>query len=287
MKPTYSHDVMNSFFLWFDNFLMTKGEAYKTYTTKLYNYTDDRLGGSKVVYGSPYKQWVYDKSITGATIPSGFTINGNFVATGTSGMSIDFDNGRIIFNSGVSSGLNITGTYSVKEINSYLTTLPEDTLIIENKYILNSRFTSTETYVHPYNPVTPAVFCSIEHGHNRPFAFGGEDETTSTVKAVLFCENAYQLDGALSVFADSFNETFSKIPMTMHPIAEFGSIKTGVYPTGYNYTNLNKSYNSSQVLFLSDVTTSKIRDDVGKELNPDLYIGFIDFEVKTFRYPRS
>lgn len=287
MKPTYSHDVMNSFFLWFDNFLMTKGEAYKTYTTKLYNYTDDRLGNSKVVYGSPYKQWAYDKNITGATIPSGFTINGSFVPTGTSGMKVDFDNGRIIFNSGVSTGLNITGTYSVKEINSYLTTLPEDTLIIENKYILNSRFTSTETYVHPYNPVTPAVFCSIEDTQNKPFAFGGEDQTTSTVKAVLFCENVYQLDGALSIFADSFNETFSKIPMTAHPIGEFGAIKTGVYPTGYNYKTLNNAYNSTQVLFLNDVTTSKMRDNVAKELNPDLYIGFIDFEVKTFRYPRS
>jgi len=78
MKPTFTHNVINSFFLWFDNFLMTKGDAYKTYTTKLYNYEDLRLGGDKVVYGSPYKQWVYDKNITGATIPSGFTINNQF-----------------------------------------------------------------------------------------------------------------------------------------------------------------------------------------------------------------
>ena len=113
MKPTFSHNVVNSFFLWFDHFLMTKGEAYKTFTTKLYNYSDPRLGGDKVVYGSPYKQWVYDKSITGATIPTGFTINGSIVPTGTSGMKIDFDNGRIIFNSGVSTDLNITGTYSL------------------------------------------------------------------------------------------------------------------------------------------------------------------------------
>lgn len=287
MKPTYSHDVMNSFFLWFDNLLMTKGEAYKTYTTSFYNYTDDRLGDGKVVYGSPYKQWVYDKSITGATIPSGFTINGSFTPTGVSGMKIDFDNGRIIFNSGVSSNLNISGTYSVKEINSYLTDLPEDTLIIENKYIVNSRFTSTETYIHPYNPVTPAVFCSMEDTQNKPFAFGGEDQTTSNIQAVVFCENVYQLDGVLSIFADSFNRTFSKIPMTAHPIGEFGAIKTGVYPTGYNYNSLNTAYNNSQVLFLSNVNTAKIRDDVRKELNPNLYIGFIDFEVKTFRYPRS
>jgi len=285
MKPTFTHNVINSFFLWFDNFLMTKGEAYKTYTTKLYNYEDPRLGGGKVVYGSPYKQWVYDKNITSATIPSGFTINNQFVSTGTSGMKIDFDNGRIIFNSGVSTSLNITGTYSIKEINSYITDQPEDNLIIENKFVTNSRFTVSENYIAPYNPVTPCIFASIETSHNTAFAFGGEDETKCIIKVVAFCENLYQLDGVLSVFGDSYNEIFSIIPMTGHPLGEFNEMKTGAYPTGYNYKNLSNAYNS-QTLFISHVETSKIRDSVIKELNPILHIGFLDFEIKTYRYPR-
>ena len=285
MKPTFTHNVINSFFLWFDNFLMTKGDAYKTYTTKLYNYQDPRLGGDKVVYGSPYKQWVYDKNITGATIPSGFTINNQFVSTGTSGMRIDFDNGRIIFNSGVSTGLNITGTYSVKEVNSYITDQPEDNLIIENKFVTNSRFTVSENYIAPYNPVTPCIFASIQTAHNTAFAFGVEDETKCIIKVVAFCENLYQLDGVLSVFGDSYNEIFSIIPMTGHPLGEFNEMKTGAYPTGYDYKNLNNAYNS-QTLFISHVETSKIRDSVIKELNPILHIGFLDFEIKTYRYPR-
>ena len=285
MKPTFTHNVINSFFLWFDNFLMTKGDAYKTYTTKLYNYQDARLGADKVVYGSPYKQWVYDKNITGTTIPSGFTINNQFVSTGTSGMKIDFDNGRIIFNSGVSTDLNVTGTYSVKEVNSYITDQPEDNLIIENKFVTNSRFTVSENYIAPYNPVTPCIFASIETAHNTAFAFGGEDETKCIIKVVAFCENLYQLDGVLSIFGDSYNEIFSLIPMTGHPLGEFNELKTGVYPTGYNYKNLSNAYNS-QTLFISHVETSKIRDSVIKELNPILHIGFLDFEIKTYRYPR-
>lgn len=285
MKPTFAHDVINSFFLWHDNFVMTKGEAYKTYTTKLYNYSDDRLGGNKVVYGSPFKQWVYDKNITGATIPTGFLVNGITVPTGTSGMKIDFENGRIIFNSGVSTNLNITGTYSVKELNSYITDQPEDDLIIENKYIVNSRFTSTETAISPYNPVTPAVFASIESTHNSPFAFGGEDETLSRIKIVVFCENLYQLDGYLSIFADSFNEIMPLIPMTQHPLGEFNEIKTGLYPTGYDYQSLKSTYGNN-TLFISHASTAKIKDSVLKELNPTLHIGFIDFEIKNFRYPR-
>lgn len=285
MKPTFTHNVINSFFLWFDHFLMTKGDAYKTYTTKLYNYTDDRLGGNKVVYGSPFKQWVYDKSITGASIPTGFLIDGITIPTGTSGMKVDYDNGRIIFNSGVSKNLNITGTYSIKEINSYVTDQPEDNLIIENKYVTNSRFTVTETNIAPYNPVTPCIFASIETAHNSPFAFGGEDETKCIIKVVAFCENLYQLDGVLSVFGDSFNEIINLIPMTGHPLGEFNEIKTGVFPTGYDYNDLSAKY-SSQPLFISHVETSKIRDSVLKELNPILHIGFLDFELKAYRYPR-
>ena len=95
MKPKFSHDIVNSFFLWYDNFLMKKSDAYKTYTTKFYNYQDARLGGGKVVYGSPYKQWVYDKNITGAVMPSGLTINGSFVPTGTSGLMFDYNKGTI------------------------------------------------------------------------------------------------------------------------------------------------------------------------------------------------
>jgi len=285
MKPVFSHDVINSFFLWFDNFAMKKGDAYTTYTTKFYPMTDNRLGDSKVTYSSPYKQMAYDKSITGLTIPSGLTINGVFTPTGTSGMKFDFDNGRVIFNSGVSSNLNISGTYSVKEFNTYITDQPEDNLIIENKFELNSRFTVTESGITPYNPVTPAVFASIASTHNTPFAFGGEDETLCNIKVVAFCESLYQLDGLLSVFSDSFNECLSLIPMTKHPLGEFGAIKTGLYSTGYDYNAVSTQYNSNK-LFISHVETSKISDNVLRELNPTLHIGFLDFDIKAFRYPR-
>jgi len=285
MIPAFSHNITNSFFLWFDNNLMRKADAYKNYTTKLYNYSDARLGDNKVVYGSPYKQWVYDKSITGAVIPTGFTIDGAFIPTGTSGMFIDFENGRIIFNSGVSTNLNITGTYGVKEINSYITDQPEDNLIIEGKYVTNSRFTVTETYVAPYNPVVPCAFISIENIDNNGFALGGEDETRVRMKAVVFAENLYQLDGVLSVFADTYNTNFNIIPMVNHPLGEYNNLKTGLYPTGYDYINVNKQYSDNKC-YIYDVTTSKIKDDVIKELNPILHIGFIDWNIGNIRYPR-
>lgn len=286
MKPAFTHTSLNSFILWWDHFLLRKGEAYKTITSKLYNYTDERIGSSKVVYGSPYKQWVYDSSISGATIPTGFLINGTMTPTGTSGMFIDFENGRIIFNSGVSTSLNITGTYTAKEINSYPNEQPEERLIIEGKYIPNSKYTVTSNYIAPHAPAAPAAFISIENFDNSPFSFGGEDKTTINAKAVVFCDSMYQLDGVLGLFADSFNEVFSEIPMTAHPLGEFYKLKTGLYPTGFNYIDTKTTYSNNQFC-ITDVTISKVRDDSVKELNPDLNIGIIDFEFYRPRYPRA
>lgn len=286
MKPKFSHDIINSFFLWYDNFLMRRSDAYKTYTTKFYNYSDPRLGNNKIIYGSPYKQWVYDNSITGATIPSGLTINGAFVPTGTSGLFFDFENGRAIFNSGVPTNLDITGTYTVKELNSYITDQPEDNLIIEGKYIQNSRFTVAESYVPPYNPVTPCSFISLEHIYNEPNALGGQDETNVKIKSVVFAENLYQLDGLLSTFADSFNTNFKIVPMASHPLGEFNQIKTGLYPTGYDYRNAISSEGYSNSCYIYEIDISKIRDNVLKELNPNLHIGFMEFAIGNIRYPR-
>ena len=93
------------------------------------------------------------------------------------------------------------------------------------------------------------------------------------------------MDGILSIFSDSFNEVIGKIPMNYHPIAEFGSIKTGLYSTGYDYKDTVAECGPEK-FYIANVETSKIRDNNLKELNPELNIGFIEFDIKTNRYPR-
>lgn len=287
MISTFSHDLNNSFFLWLDNFLCKKLQAHQTFTTKFYHYEDSSLGGGKVTYGSPYKQWVYDHDIPSVTIPTGLTIDGSFVPTGTSGMQFDFDNGRVIFDSGVSSTLDVSGTYTVKNFNLYITDKTEETLISENKYIANSRFTITESSIAPYKSSTPAIFISAEQIKNNPYALGGEDETVVNMKGVLFAENLFQLDGVLSICADAEERCLNLLPMTKHPLSEFRGLKTGLYPTGYNYLNASETYKENNKIFIDGVNTAKMRDSIAKEINPNINIGFIDFELKTTRFPRS
>ena len=175
-------------------------------------------------------------------------------------MMIDYENGRVLFDSDFATGTNISGRYSVKRnFNTYISNQNEEQLILEGKYETNSRYTRSLTYVAPYAQVTPAAFLTIENVNNQPFALGGEDNTITTAKAVVFAENVYELDGILSVFADSNKSCFANIPFTGAPLNEYGDIKSDHYPNGYSYTGLANDY-KDDIFMIDNTTVSKFSD---------------------------
>lgn len=289
MIPQYQHKLASSFMLWFDNYLLTKGQAYTNTTGRFYNYTDERLPSTYSVFGSQYKQWVSDSSIAGATIPSGVYVGGTFYgrATGANNDSatriLDFDNGRALV-SGLATGSTVTGSFAVKDFNIYYSNDTEEDLLVEKKFVINKRIGSNEeiSYIAPYDQVVPAVYICNASSVNKPFAFGGMDQTVTNLNAVVVAENPYQLDGILSIFADSFNEVIVDVPFDNYPYTEYGDLKSGYY----NYQDLKNQYINQEKYFVEKVSTSKLNDKPRKSLVNDLYVGFIDFDVSMMRYPR-
>jgi len=283
MKPQYQHELMTSFFLWFDHELLQKGEAYSNKTGTLFAKSDSRLPNNYISLQSNYKQWVKDSSITGEInpiIPTGFEGSGR-----ANDIIFDFENGRLIETGSVlSPGDSLTGTFAVKDFNVYLSNESEEDLIVENKFTLNSRYgTPTISGIEPYDQMTPAIFLNVEFMRNEGFSFGGEDKTSNTIKAVVLADNEYQLDGALSIFADTARKAFAKIPFSGHPTTEYGDVKGGTY----SYTDLHNTYFESNPYFIEDVTVSKFSQRAQASVPGDIKVGFIDFDVSTVRYPRS
>ena len=267
--------------LWADNFLVKKGEAYKNYTSQFYYTEDSRLADGLVAYSSPHKQWVFDADINGANIPTGIYDSGGEIGRGTNNLSLDFDNGRAILDSSYgTTNTTVSGSYAVKDFNLYITNQTEEQLIIENKYDTNSRFKQELSGISPYGQVTPAIFVNIQETENEPYAFGGEDKTLIDVRCVVFAENSYQLDGALSLFGDSKHEVFTKLDFEDYPMQELGDV------TGFNYKTLIDS-KSRDYFHVENVTVSKLSDRVNKNIDPSLFIGFIDFEISNLRFPRQ
>ena len=284
MKVTFQHELFNSFYLWFDSFLLRRAEAYSNKTSNFYYYQDDQLP-DKVVFGSPFKQFVYDKSCTGATIIDSVSGDGSLITKGVSGMTIDYDNGRIIFDSGFNTGISISGSFCVKDFNVYPAIENEEELINENAYETNSRFLETLTNVTPYAPVMPAAFLSCDSVRNEEFALGVEDKSICNLKAVVFSQTVYELDGILSTFSDSYKSVFYNIPFTGMPLNEYGDVKSSHYPNGYYYTGVSNA-NSDSGYLVDQVYVSKLSDSVRKLMAPNIFVGFIDFEVTKYRFPR-
>jgi hypothetical protein len=278
MKEQFQHKITNSFILWFDNFLLTKGEAFSNKTGTLFNYTDNRLDSRFTPYGSAYKQWVTDSSVTGATIPSGVFIDGNFSGR-NDGVVLDFDNGRALISGDVTTS-TVTGEFAVKDFNIYLTNDTEDDIIVENKYMVNSRIPAgSETNITPYDDVVPAIFISTTRGENSPYALGGLQNSKINVNAVILAEDTYQLDGVLSIFMDSVDECFAELPMKEYPITELGDLKDNTY----NYTGTTAAFDGNLKFYVDRVTTSKLTDRERNILANELYVGFIDFDINMAR----
>jgi hypothetical protein len=282
MVPQFAQQAQSSFILWFDNHLLSKGRAFSNKTGQLYYAEDSRLPSPYRSFSSQYKQWVGDSSISGATIPSGIWVGNNFSGRANN-IILDFENGRAIA-SGLSTSAIPTGTFAVKEFNIYSTNENLEDLIVEKKYIERPKVGSSisKSGIAPYEPLVPAIFINTQSQENEPFAFGGEDKTTMSFSATVICENSFQLDGVLGLFADTNEKTIPLIPFTGVPYTPMGDLKGGAY----NYQTLAAS-STELPMYVEKVTTARITDKARKAIENNLYIGLLDFEVSKVRYPRA
>lgn len=282
MKAQFNNTALASFLFWSENELISKGEAYKNYTSRLFYKEDLRLDGY-VGYSAPFKQWVYNKNITGAYICSAISGSIN-LSNNQSGMKVDYENGRVLLPSSFGTGLNISGSYAFKEINFYVSTETEEQLLVSSKFYLNSRFINQRPTagIAPYDQVTPAIFVNFANSDTNPFAFGGLKESKLKMSIVVMTENISQLDATLGIFSECKEKQFPQLSIYEDPLDEYGNVKTGIYPSGYNYqTILNQKYTPGNLFYIEDVWTSKISDRI--KMNDDLFAGIVDFTISKVR----
>lgn len=276
MLRSFIHNYVSSFTLWFEHTLLQQGQAFNNISGNLYLSNDTNYPNYTTFQG-PFKQLVYDYSISGANVPSGVYVNDNFVPRGLSGLHLDYKNGRAIFETG-NSAWNVTANYSVKEFNIYRTSKSDEQLIFSTSYILNPEFGPTNTGISPSDIIAPAIFIKLNKMYNDPFAIGGLDESEINIRAVILSDSEYNLDAVGSLFSDKVRDNFAIFPIT--PINEWGDLKTGYY----NYNDYVSEYFSySNLGYLKQINYSKLLDVVDKNINPDVQVGFIDFQTSIVR----
>lgn len=281
MKATYINNLMSSFYLWLDHEVLERGEAFVNYSGKLYNAPDPNFP-NRQIYGAPFRQWVYDSSVTNANIPSGIFINGNYTTRGTSGLNIDFNKGRAIMSGSATN--NVTANYSFKEYNIYYTDEREEKLLFEKAYSATPKVSEVTGALGYLDVPYPCIFIKNTVGENVPFAFGGEDSTKTTIRCIALGSNSFSLDGLISILSDSARKVFPVFSPQDFPFNYFGDFKIG---NSFNYKSLCASQSQSSIVYIDRVTVSKLDEIDNAKINKKCVAALIDFELSDIRNPRT
>ena len=273
MIETYSHKLLSSVKEYIDYRLLKDLQAFSIKTGTLFRYTDNKFS-NKTVYGSSYAQWSYHKEVSGVIVPSGF---GSYTRTGD-GLHIDFQNGRILFDSG-HTNLSITGTWTVPNINTYITTYPTSKLISQENFKVSPDFKNPSTYLPPYSNVLPGLFLRLAETNNEPWAFGGEQMTEYNIAITALVNNSRYLVGLFDIIRDLEERNIPILSTTPKDI--YGDLKD----SDWNYNNFLT--NNNDYALITDSYLKFIEIDNFSERNPDVYMGFGMITIKTNRFPHQ
>lgn len=293
MKAQFDQNILSSFYLWFENRLL--GDSSKAYQTNLDNaFTSGNfpdIPSSHIAFQGKYRSLVGEHSVDNPN--SGFFLGSNFITgdyDSNGGIFTDYENGRLIFPqaSGAEIGSTaLTANSTVKEVNTYIT---NDT---DAQIILHSDFKDSATEL-PYQYgktgefdettyFLPACFLSVASSDNTEFSFGGEEDTRTRMRVMVLSFDNYTLDSVLSLFRDTVRRDITHIPYEDFPYGFSFSIKD--YP--YSYDSLVAAQSNPVKSHIQEVSVSKIVSErIRENLNKNISIGYIDFELCTYRFPR-
>ena len=292
MKAQFDQNILSSFYLWFENQLL--GSSAKAYKINLDNaFTSGSFPDvppSHVAFQGKYRSLVGEHNVdnpnSGFFLGSSF-ITGNYDENG--GVFTDYENGRLIFPqaSGAEIGSTaLTANSTVKEVNTYITNDTDAQIIIHSdfkdsatelpyQYSKTGEFDETTYFL-------PACFISVASSDNTEFSFGGEEDTRTRMRVMVLSFDNYTLDSVLSLFRDTVRKDITHIPYEDFPYGFSFSLKD--FP--YSYDSLVDAQSSPTKSHIQEVSVSKIVSErIRENLNKNISIGYIDFELCTYRFP--
>jgi hypothetical protein len=112
MRETFDNKLAQSVIEWLNNVICNDGGGFVNTGSSLY-LQDDSTRSAYKVYQSPWRSWIYDSCVDGANIPSGFYNSSGQFLTRSSGLFIDYQNGRVL--SSGNWGPSLSGNFSKRE----------------------------------------------------------------------------------------------------------------------------------------------------------------------------
>lgn len=283
MGNHFSQNLVGSFLLWLDHEILDKS-SYFTNVSGVSLYSTPTVISSKYSYSAPYQQWVGDNSISGALIPSGITSSGNFMARGESGLSIDYNMGRILLSSNVSlvtPKINI----AIKDFNIYFNQLSTEALLYDTKWFLKPPYANPKGDGGlPENKKTfPAIYVSYKPQKNEPFAMGGMDISNVEFRAVVLADSLYKSVEVCDILMDSARKNFVLFNSSELPYNVYGDYKSGEY----NYLTSISTKGADSLVQIDQVLISNLSSRENQTVAMPAIVSIVDFKLRIPRYTRQ
>lgn len=271
--------INSSMFLWLNNLICQRGSGFNNAGSNFYQMPS--MYNGLYTYGSPFSQFISDSSVSGAIVPTGIYLNNTFVGTGQSGFfGFNYERGIAYFTSPVSSNVNISGAFSVKDFNVRLTDETEINLLFENRLSLRPKSFSNFTGQNPVELSYPIVFIRNSDIKNEPFSFGGTELTKMGYTFYIFADSKYQLDAMEGLLIDSVRDYIPLIDNTNSPYDSYGRVKNA--PFNYQSIKNARPAGSPQSIYIEDVDKAKYKALLYNEIqkvNPEAFFSSINMTV--------
>jgi len=279
MKSQFDNLVTSSMVLFLDHKICSEGQGYTNFSGEIFSINNNYF--SYNTYALPFKQIIADSSVSGANIMSGVYLNNSFTVPGASNLvGINHYRGQVYF-TGNLAGM-VSGNYSIKDFNIYLTNKPEEEILFKTQFEIRPKTVQAITGLADNTETIPCVFIKNNGGENEPFAFGGVDNTRVEIRCIVLADNLYNLDAVCSILRDTAHQFIYNISSNELGLDNLGNFTSGYY----NYNNIiNNKSNTDDKLYIEDVRVSKIPNFGSNTIvyNNSLFSAFVDFTLRKIR----
>jgi len=296
MKVQYEHEVISSFLMFLDHEICYRGKAYTNYGSNFYPISGNWVkpdGTKYYTYASPFKQFVYDETVSYyqsptkkriANVISGVYLDNAYTVPGENGLlSIDHNNGQLHFDtdSPALMGVLPSGDYAVKDFNIYLTNEPENVILFETQYTLNPKTNQEPEGLPTEHKTYPAIFIKNQLSRNEEAGFPDYYQTEMYLRAIVLADSAYGLDAVCGLMKDM---TKRSIPIISSNEQPFGALGWTGGANVFNYSPLATQTDRKRIS-INDVNVSKKSQNKSqfKSLNAEVFVGFVDFTLIDIR----
>lgn len=192
------------------------------------------------VWQSPFRQWVYESGVpldgtnvrTPPILASGVYIEGSLRRTDDPvfGHTIDYINGRIIFNNPQSLDLQVHGEYSAREVRigfEHDFNQQFNRGFIESKYSTNPLTSMQLVYPSGFAQPFPAVFIEVAERTFDAYELGNRSAIiTDTVNLYIWALDDLQRDNIVDILSSQWRKVIPMIDFNRAPLPLSGIYNT-------------------------------------------------------------